>query len=246
MIRKSFSLAPNLFDFNESDQSKLNSSLYYSKIQADINDKNRRDLDNEMKKIDKKLVATTVSSGESMSNCIEKEPPNVSDKDADQELEHRLWVEREISRLRNEARHFAEVAYENLQNEMYKQLPIEKRLELHEMNKKPREKMKFMQKYYHKGAFRVDDSERAKELMDNRNHLAATGDDLYDKTLVHDRFVVRGDDYLKKGRSKHTHLANEDTTTSEQRKIDRMINSKLFDTDDVPKRARKLRSDEDK
>ena len=72
-----------------------------------------------------------------------------------------------------------------------------------------RKQWKFLQKYYHIGSFFRDGGEWDVS-QGNWDFDAATGDDWMDKTLLPKLLQTR--DWGKKGRSKHTHLKDEDTT----------------------------------
>jgi microfibrillar-associated protein 1 len=71
---------------------------------------------------------------------------------------------------------------------------------------KEKKKQGFMQRYYHKGAFYQD-----QEILQKRDFTAPTVDDVRHKEALPSVMQVRGD-WGKSGRTKWTHLANEDTT----------------------------------
>lgn len=64
----------------------------------------------------------------------------------------------------------------------------------------------FMQRYYHKGAFYQD-----QEIL-QRDFTAPTTDEVRHKEALPSVMQVRGTEFGRTGRSKWTHLANEDTT----------------------------------
>lgn len=103
--------------------------------------------------------------------------------------------------------------------------------------RKAKPRQGFLQKYHHKGAFYIDD-DTVQEAVRNTNVAKAgggvggsgaaggtgaadvrkqdlnksTGFDRFDKKNLPKVMQVRGNDFFKKGRSKHTHLADVDTS----------------------------------
>ena len=79
----------------------------------------------------------------------------------------------------------------------------------------PKQKWRFMQKYYHKGAFFQNESDdRAATVGSDgifaRDFSAPTGEDKMDKTILPKVMQVKH--FGRSGRTKWTHLVNEDTT----------------------------------
>ena len=171
------------------------------------------------KKLARKLASTVdVASDNEADPLSEPDPPfDTSDAKANHDAEYAEWVQRETNRLREELVQEASLALAAAKTELQRRMS-DSELELLKASKaKPKEYMKFMQKYYHKGAFVPQGVAEAEELS-QRSAMVAVGDDLYDKTIMPESMQVRGDDYQKKGRTKWTHLSNEDTTTPEYRK----------------------------
>lgn len=78
-----------------------------------------------------------------------------------------------------------------------------------------RGKLKFMQKYYHKGAFfqtEADDDRGTVggDAIYKRDFTGATGEDKFDKEAL--PAVMQVKKFGRAGRTKWTHLANEDTS----------------------------------
>ncbi|OHS96591.1 hypothetical protein TRFO_37224 [Tritrichomonas foetus] len=157
----------------------------------------------------------------------EPQAPDTNDATADPEEEYKLWVEREVSRLRAEITVGANITLDQARTRQQKLMSDAELAQLKaEKNPKKKEHMQFMQKYFHKGAFTIaEDNPRAQELL-QRNYNTPVGEDLYDKKSLPAEMVVRGDDYQKKGRTKWTHLLNEDTTTLEMRNEARKLKKK--------------------
>lgn len=79
-----------------------------------------------------------------------------------------------------------------------------------------KKKWRFMQKYWHKGAFFQDDADDAfastSKKLDvlDRDYSAPTGEDKLDRSLLPEVMQVKN--FGRRGRTKWTHLKNEDTT----------------------------------
>merc|ERR1712117_1007564 len=73
-------------------------------------------------------------------------------------------------------------------------------------NKAVKGKYKFMQKYYHRGAFYLDDEENV--LKRDVSH--ATLEDKFDKSILPKVMQVKN--FGRSGRTKYTHLVDQDTT----------------------------------
>eukprot|EP00644_Phytophthora_capsici_P000229 jgi/Phyca11/525599/estExt2_fgenesh1_pm.C_PHYCAscaffold_40140 len=79
---------------------------------------------------------------------------------------------------------------------------------------KEKKKLKFMQKYYHKGAFYVDDdSIRTKDDVRKRDATEATLEDKFNKEML--PAVMQVKNFGRAGRTKYTHLADQDTSSRE-------------------------------
>ena len=71
---------------------------------------------------------------------------------------------------------------------------------------------KFLQKYYHKGAFYMDSTSLSKDAHDVRKkkYDEVTGEDNFNFKLLPKVLQVKN--FGKRGRSKYTHLLDQDTT----------------------------------
>lgn len=79
----------------------------------------------------------------------------------------------------------------------------------------------FMQKYYHKGVFYMDEdsTKNNKEDVRNRDYASApTLEDTVDKGRLPQVLQVRN--FGKKGRTKYTHLLDQDTTVKGKERVD--------------------------
>jgi len=139
--------------------------------------------------------------------------------DLDPAAERAAWKLRELLRVKRERDELEKVEQEregierrrNMdEKERYKE-DMEYVRKQREEAKEARGEMKFMQKYYHKGAFYQDDSEILK-----RNYATAPVEDqAVNKEILPKYMQVRGEEYGKRGKTKWTHLTAEDTSRVE-------------------------------
>jgi microfibrillar-associated protein 1 len=155
--------------------------------------------------------------------------PDTNDTLSDPTNEYNLWVGREIDRVRAEILIEARYALDVARTARAKQMSDDQLREARSGDQpRPRGHMRYMQKYYHKGAYSVDEGNaRAQEMLE-RDFTAPVGGDLIDKTLLPEWQRMKGDDQLKRGKSKWTNLRNEDTTTPESRNEDREFRPSEF------------------
>ncbi|KAK9234818.1 splicing factor, Prp19-binding domain-containing protein [Lipomyces kononenkoae] len=159
---------------------------------------------------------------------------DIDDTDDISPLEERAaWKLRELRRVKRERDELEQREKELQEIEMRRNMDEKDRLkedlarvrEQQEEKMKNRGKMGFMQKYYHKGAFYQD-----MDILKRTDYNAeALEDDVKDKTALPKVMQVRGDQFGKRGRSKWTHLLNEDTSQN--------TDSPWFMKDRINKRA---------
>eukprot|EP00892_Ulva_mutabilis_P000569 jgi/Ulvmu1/10512/UM064_0050.1 len=128
-----------------------------------------------------------------------------TDSDTDEEdAEYERWQRRELERIKRE---------EAIRDPNSK---TEKVTEASQAGAQAaRGKIKFMQKYYHKGAFfqtEADDDRGTVggDAIYRRDFTGATGEDKFDKESL--PAVMQVKKFGRAGRTKWTHLANEDTS----------------------------------
>ncbi|CAM9121390.1 unnamed protein product [Discosporangium mesarthrocarpum] len=143
------------------------------------------------------------------------------DDDLDEELAYEEWKVRELGRVRREKEekeHFIKAIFITLheREDTLRRRGMtdeERRLEDAMIGKnkvKDKGKIKFMQKYYHKGAFYMDDESMGQEDVRTRSYHGPTLEDKFDKTQM--PRVMQVKKFGRSGQTKWTHLANEDTT----------------------------------
>jgi microfibrillar-associated protein 1 len=141
----------------------------------------------------------------------------VDDTDGlDPEQEYEDWKKRELFRLHRD--YETRIAWDKEQQEIERRRNMtveERKKEEEEVRQKNLEaqqnkpKMKFLQKYYHKGAFYVEED---LSLL-SRNYNEATGEDHFNREVLPE--VLQKRNFGKSGQTKWTHLANEDTSSKD-------------------------------
>ncbi|TMW68825.1 hypothetical protein Poli38472_006293 [Pythium oligandrum] len=165
----------------------------------------------------RKLVAEELQrekEGEQTGDMTDTEMPDDTDG-LDPEQEYRDWELREMRRIKRDRDEREERRKEAEETLRRRNMTEEERKAEDEKLKKnaPKEKSKwkFMQKYYHKGAFYMDDtSVREKEDVRKRDASGATLEDNFNKEMMPSVMQVKN--FGKSGRTKYTHLAAEDTS----------------------------------
>ncbi|KAJ7239034.1 splicing factor, Prp19-binding domain-containing protein [Mycena haematopus] len=137
--------------------------------------------------------------------------PDIDDTDGlDPEAEFEAWRLRELGRIKKEKEEELRREEEREEIERRRALPEEQRLkeDLERAQKlrdeKPKGSQKFLQKYWHKGAFHQDE-----EILHKRDYTEAT-ESTVDVSLLPSVMQVKN--FGKRSRTKYTHLLDQDTT----------------------------------
>ncbi|RXK40951.1 hypothetical protein M231_01799 [Tremella mesenterica] len=163
----------------------------------------------EQRKLDSKDLAGETIRRELAEKEATDLQPEVDDTDGlDPAAEFEEWRARELARLLRDKQAQAAKDEEKEEIERRRAMPEEQRLkedlEYAEATRaKEKGQMGFLQKYYHRGAFHLDD-----DLL-NRDYTLAT-ENAVDMSMLPKVLQVR--DYGKMSRSKYTHLADQDTS----------------------------------
>ncbi|KAG2109649.1 splicing factor, Prp19-binding domain-containing protein [Suillus discolor] len=179
-------------------------------LEAEEAEKRKREIAEERKKQSHDLVAESIRR-----ELLEKEKeeviPDVDDSDGvDPAGEFEAWRLRELGRIKKEKEEELRREEEREEIERRRALPEEQRLkeDLERANKlreeKPKGQQKFLQKYWHKGAFHQDE-----EILKRHDFTEAT-ESTVDISMLPE--VMRVKNFGKRSRTKYTHLTDQDTT----------------------------------
>ncbi|KAF5205265.1 Microfibrillar-associated protein-like protein [Thalictrum thalictroides] len=170
----------------------------------------------------KQMVVAEILKDEQIQKNAELEA-NIADVDTDDELneaeEYEAWKVREIARIKRDRDDREALIKEREEIDKVRNMTTEERMVWEARNPKPlpppKQKWRFMQKYFHKGAFfQSDADDRAatagSDGIFNRDFSAPTGEDKMNKTVLPKVMQVKH--FGRSGRTKWTHLVNEDTT----------------------------------
>lgn len=145
-------------------------------------------------------------------NEVEGHIDDVCTDDENDELEYEAWKLRELKRIKRDREEREQIERERMEIEKRRNMTEEERRQEARMNPKvitnkaAKGKYKFMQKYYHRGAFYLDKDENILK----RDFSAATLEDHFNKTVLPKVMQVKN--FGRSGRTKYTHLVDQDTT----------------------------------
>lgn len=177
----------------------------------------------ESKRLVQELIAgADVAAEDGLEDADERKRPDDADPATEEEKKEafRLWELRELRRLQRDLKEKQEEEAEEREKLRRRNLTTEElerenaeleKLGLRKPKEGEKEQWNFLQKYYHKGVFFMDE-ESIQDPNDVRLRSAAvaTGIDAVNKMKLPEIMQVR--DFGKKGKSKWTHLAKEDTS----------------------------------
>ncbi|XP_054165548.1 microfibrillar-associated protein 1-like [Oppia nitens] len=132
--------------------------------------------------------------------------------DEDDETAYEIWKLRELKRVKRDKDESDSFVREQQEVERLRNMTEEERLE--ELKKNPKVvtnaqqkgKYKFLQKYYHRGVFFLDKEDE----VFTRDFAQPTLEDHFDRTVLPQVMQVKN--FGRSGRTKYTHLVDQDTT----------------------------------
>lgn len=162
-----------------------------------------------------RLVEESVKKDLEKSKANETNEASIDDvctDDENDEVEYEAWKLRELKRIKRDREEKEQMEKEKSEIERIRNLTEdERRLEARSAskeitNKATKGKYKFLQKYYHRGAFFLDQDQD----IYKRDFAQATLEDHFDKTILPKVMQVKN--FGRCGRTKYTHLVDQDTT----------------------------------
>ncbi|XP_058448048.1 microfibrillar-associated protein 1 [Malaya genurostris] len=141
--------------------------------------------------------------------------PNLNDVNTDDEndeVEYEAWKLRELKRIKRDREEKEALDKEKIEIERLRNMTDDERRQEQRLNPKlitnktVKGKYKFLQKYYHRGAFYLDNEDQVYK----QDFSAPTLEDHFDKTILPKVMQVKN--FGRCGRTKYTHLVDQDTT----------------------------------
>lgn len=141
--------------------------------------------------------------------------PNIGDVNTDDEndeVEYEAWKLRELKRIKRDREEKEQREKEKSDIERLRNMTEEERRQELRLNPKiitnkaAKGKYKFLQKYYHRGAFYLENEDNVLK----QDFSAPTLEDHFDKTILPKVMQVKN--FGRCGRTKYTHLVDQDTT----------------------------------
>jgi len=177
----------------------------------------KRRKDKRKKVVRQELIEYVRSQENAGDNSSDEEIPD-DDDDIDKDAQFELWKLRELKRMKR-TQDFLDEQQADIEETERRRNMTDAEI-IAEMKRKPekaRSRMKFLQKYFHKGAFFVGDDKTVDQKLLNRNLNQAVGSDKwmnFDDTALPN--VLRVKNFGLASQTKYTHLVDQDTTQQKE------------------------------
>ncbi|XP_020607123.1 microfibrillar-associated protein 1-like, partial [Orbicella faveolata] len=184
------------------------------KMELDLERKEeeKKKIHEERTKTSRKLVEDLLRKELQEEQEVDNEEDVIITDDEDDEEEYEAWKVRELKRIKRDREEREQLERERQDVERLRNLTEEEcRMEVKSnpkqiTNKAAKGKYRFLQKYYHRGAFFLD----KEDGVYTRDFAKPTLEDHFDKTIIPKVMQVKN--FGRSGRTKYTHLVDQDTT----------------------------------
>jgi len=172
---------------------------------------------------------------------VQKVQENEESEEENEAAAYEKWTLRELARIKRDQKEREEVDKEKKEIERRRKLSDRDIMkeDADKLAPRPKSKWNYLQKYYHEGAFFRSQDES--DISSNHDFNQPTGEDKIDKSILPQVMQVK--DWGKTGRTKWTHLTNEDTTNWDapwaQKDIYKPLGKRLAGTGEVSRPSKK-------
>jgi len=183
--------------------------------ESEMTEEKVKKLAEDRKKTATKLVSEIVREELKDEQGVTAEEDILITDDENDEEEYEAWKIRELKRIKRDKEEQATRDREREELEKIRNMTEDERREFARRNpklvtnKSTKGKYKFLQKYYHRGAFFMDEEEGVYK----RDFSGATLEDHFNKTVLPKVMQVKN--FGRSGRTKYTHLVDQDTTQND-------------------------------
>lgn len=183
--------------------------------ESEVTEEKQKKILEERKRVSTKIVNEIIREEIKEAKEVKEEEATIVTDDENDEEEYEGWKLRELKRIKRdkeerEARERDAADVERRRNMTEEERRDEARRNPKIItNKGTKGKYKFLQKYYHRGAFFMD----KEEDVYKQDFSGATLEDHFEKTVLPKVMQVKN--FGRSGRTKYTHLLDQDTTETE-------------------------------
>lgn len=182
-------------------------------IDEEKEEEKRKKLLEDRRRTSRKLVEELIHKELQSEQGVEKVEEVIKTDDENDEDEYEAWKVRELKRVKRDRDEREQMERESIEVERLHNMTEEERLiELKNnpkvvVNRMPKGKYKFLQKYYHRGVFFLEEDDQVYK----RDFTNPTLEDHFDKSVLPKVMQVKN--FGRSGRTKYTHLVDQDTTS---------------------------------